>query len=113
MPTSHFYLNMFLGAICIAALMIMVLNHNSKEAKLAYALGSFILLGVAMTVYFVRDEDANDPMFRAIQAAKVPLHCSNGVKDADESGVDCGGSCDRYYRCTNVGVPAKHSVIDD
>ncbi|MFI5398812.1 MAG: hypothetical protein ACHQ9S_25060, partial [Candidatus Binatia bacterium] len=26
-------------------------------------------------------------------AACVPAHCFNGVKDGDETGVDCGGSC--------------------
>ena len=31
----------------------------------------------------------------------LPSHCENAVKDGDETGVDCGGSCNEAYRCAN------------
>ncbi len=37
--------------------------------------------------------------------ATLPDHCKNGTKDADESGVDCGGSC---YLCPTGGDCAKN-----
>lgn len=34
-----------------------------------------------------------------------PVHCSNNLKDYDETGIDCGGSC----KSCNTGAPATPS----
>jgi hypothetical protein len=39
----------------------------------------------------------------------VKLHCTNRIKDVDEEGIDCGGSCNGCNDCTN-GILEKDEV---
>lgn len=44
-----------------------------------------------------------------ITAGACPNCCSDGVKDADETGVDCGGSC---AACQNCAASCDNGVKD-
>jgi len=48
------------------------------------------------------NEGMNDAF--VMKLADIPAHCGNGVKDADEEGVDCGGSCPR---CADTTPPTS------
>lgn len=39
------------------------------------------------------DLDSNTADSASVSVAVRPRHCFNGIQDADETGVDCGGSC--------------------
>jgi uncharacterized membrane protein len=69
--TSNVVLNVFLLCVIFGALALMFLNRGTSSARLSYVMGIVILAMVAMTVITVNHEDNNDPMFRALQAAKA------------------------------------------
>ena len=42
-----------------------------------------------------------------LRPALFTAHCSNKVKDEDEHGIDCGGSCSPCTVCT----PGKYNTL--
>ncbi|MEA2715228.1 MAG: hypothetical protein QOG91_256 [Candidatus Parcubacteria bacterium] len=65
----------------------MIMASWSRRRKLAYALIALIIIVGAIIV----------PGFLLIYR---PPTCSDGIKNGDEQGIDCGGSCERL--CQNV-----------
>lgn len=39
------------------------------------------------------DADSNSTLSSAVSIVVRPAHCANGIKDGDETDIDCGGSC--------------------
>lgn len=37
-----------------------------------------------------------------LQREQTLQHCNNGIQDAGETGIDCGGSCGSSYRCNTL-----------
>ncbi len=60
MSVTHFYLNIFLGLIVLAAIASMVLNRKSKDVKLADLIGGIVIGVVAGTLCLVSFEDAHN-----------------------------------------------------
>ncbi len=50
----------------------------------------------------------------ALGAGGVPLHCTDRVKNEDETGVDCGGSCNECNDCNDgiLELDEKKTSID-
>jgi len=60
--------------------------NKAKKIMINAVIGLAIILSAYAIVSFV--------MSKLVEAtAGLPAHCSNGVQDADETNIDCGGSC--------------------
>jgi len=40
------------------------------------------------------------------------VHCLNGIKDVDETGIDCGGSCHQCPTCYDQIMNGDETGID-
>jgi hypothetical protein len=91
-----------LGFLGIIAVLIIIyggytwMTAGGDETKIEQAkkiltnavIGLVIILSAyALTSFIIRS------LLRATSGGNLPEHCYNGTKDADETNVDCGGSC--------------------
>ncbi len=62
------------------------------------------------------DDDCNGVVDDGCAIADVvtPIHCSNRKQDGNETGIDCGGSCDACNICTNgiLELDEEKTTID-
>ncbi len=56
-------------------------------------LGYFSVYQTQTVCYYVEDKVGNNATGSARITVEVGANCGNGIKDADEAGVDCGGPC--------------------
>ncbi len=68
--------------------------NQSKNGKLEESIFLTIDQYVCWTVFDKNNNNASRTQFFQKDNITQPAHCQNGVLDEDETGIDCGGSCE-------------------
>jgi hypothetical protein len=63
-----------------------------------------LILCVVVTFFSCKNKSEIDELGKN-ESSNYPPHCFNNIKDADETGIDCGGKCET---CT-PGIPSTPS----
>jgi len=83
-------------------------HHDVRAPVTLEAVRTFVLLAIAGCNF--NPAGAPDDGSRGSSDGVISPTCSDGQKDGDETGVDCGGSCPACTACTDHTLPPSTNV---